>query len=211
MKIITKTTLWILAAALQPSFANAANVDTVAQLSSLFSVALSVASFLGVMLFANGLMAVYQSQTGRGNKTIGQALISMFVGTFMLSVGWVYGLMKASFVGANSTGINYEGRGSLALDAAAISAGNAAASTGYGKFMPAQTLQSIFAFVFLVGLIAFIHGVYLLRNVGAEGGNSDMKRASFYRILGGLMCMNITWFSCLVGGILGIDSMCFGE
>lgn len=194
-----------------PGLANAASVDTVAQLSSLFSVVLGAASFLGVLLFANGLMGVYASQSGRSNNTIGQSIIKMFVGTFMLSIGWVYGLMKASFVGNDATGVNYDGRGSLALDSAAIAAGNSAAATGYGKFIPAQTLQAVFAFVFLIGLIAFIHGVYLLRNVGAEGGSPDMKRACFYRILGGLICMNITWFSCLVGGILGIESMCFGE
>lgn len=211
MKTTRKLTIWLMTAFLLPGIANAADVNTVGQLSSLFSVVLGAASFIGVLLFANGLIAVYQSQTGRSNKTIGQAVITMFVGTFMLSVGWVYGLMRASFVGANSTGVSYEGRGTLALDAAAIASGNAAAKTGYGKFIPAQTLQAVFAFVFLVGLIAFIHGVYLLKNIGTDGGSPDMKRACIYRIFGGLVCMNITWFSCLVGGILGIESMCFGE
>lgn len=208
---ITTITPWLTAVALFPGFANAAGVDTVGQLSALFSVVLGLASFLGVLLFANGLIAVYQSQTGRSNKTIGQAMISMFVGTFMLSVGWVYGLMRASFVGSSATGVSYEGRGVLALDAAAISAGSAAARTGFGEFMPAETLQAVFAFVFLVGLMAFVHGIYLLRNIGADGGSPDMKRACIYRIFGGLVCMNITWFSCLVGGILGIEAMCFGE
>lgn len=201
-------------AAFLPGFANAAAVNVVAQFTTLFGVVLAVSAFIGVMLFAQGLYSIYVSSSGRGNKSVGQGLMNMLVGTFMLSVGWVYGMMKASFIGKTVTGVDYEGREALALngvEAAAIAAGNAVSKTAYGKFIDSNTLQAVFAFVFFVGLLAFVHGVYLLRTIGMDGGDANMKRAAFYRIFGGLVCMNITWFSCLVGGILGISSMCFGE
>lgn len=201
-------------AAFLPGFANAAAVNVVAQFTTLFGVVLAVSSFIGVMLFAQGLYSIYVSSSGRSNKSVGQGLMNMLVGTFMLSVGWVYGMMKASFIGNTATGVDYEGREALALngvEAAAIAAGNAVSKTAYGKFIDSNTLQAVFAFVFFVGLLAFVHGVYLLRTIGMDGGDANMKRAAFYRIFGGLICMNITWFSCLVGGILGISSMCFGE
>lgn len=201
--------LILTALSLSPGFASAASVDIVGQMSAMFSVALAVSAFIGVMLFANGLMGLHSAATGNSRKTYGSSLLNMVVGTFMLSVGWVYGLMKASFVGDEDGGVTYDGRGSLALDAAAIKAGGKLAATGFGKFLPAQTFEAIFAFVFLVGLLAFINGVYMLKNL-SEGGDANMKRASFYRIIGGLMCMNLTWFSCLIGGFLGIASMCFG-
>jgi len=197
-----------------PGFANAAAVNVVAQFTTLFGVVLAVSAFIGVMLFAQGLYSIYVSSSGRSNKSVGQGLMNMLVGTFMLSVGWVYGMMKASFIGKTVTGVDYEGREALALngvEAAAIAAGNAVSKTAYGKFIDSNTLQAVFAFVFFVGLLAFVHGVYLLRTIGMDGGDANMKRAAFYRIFGGLVCMNITWFSCLVGGILGISSMCFGE
>jgi len=201
-------------AALAPGFANAAAVDVVAQFTSLFGVVLAVSSLVGVMLFAQGLYSIYVSSSGRSNKSVGQGLLNMLVGTFMLSVGWVYGLMKASFIGATATGVDYEGREALALngiEAASMAAGTAVSKTAFGKFIDSNTLQAVFAFVFFVGLMAFVHGVYLLRTIGMDGGDANMKRAAFYRIFGGLICMNITWFSCMVGGILGISSMCFGE
>jgi len=211
-KIIRRVALAL--TAFLPGFANAAAVNVVAQFTTLFGVVLAVSAFIGVMLFAQGLYSIYVSSSGRSNKSVGQGLMNMLVGTFMLSVGWVYGMMKASFIGKTVTGVDYEGREALALngvEAAAIAAGNAVSKTAYGKFIDSNTLQAVFAFVFFVGLLAFVHGVYLLRTIGMDGGDANMKRAAFYRIFGGLVCMNITWFSCLVGGILGISSMCFGE
>lgn len=201
-------------ALVMPGIANAAAVNIVAQFTTLFGVVLAVSSFVGVMLFASGLYSIYVASSGRSNKSVGRGLINMLVGCFMLSVGWVYGLMKASFIGNTVTGVDYEGRDALALngvEAAAMAAGKAVSATAYGKFIDANTLQAVFAFVFFVGLVAFVHGVYLLRTIGQDGGDPNMKRAAFYRIFGGLICMNITWFSCLVGGLLGISAMCFGE
>lgn len=214
---MTSKTIKIMAltgVALLPGIANAAAVNIVAQFTTLFGVVLAVSSFIGVMLFANGLYGIYTASSGRSNKGYGQGLMNMLIGSFMLSVGWVYGLMKASFIGNTATGVDYEGRDALALngiEAAAVAAGTAVKGTAYGKFIDANTLQAVFAFVFFIGLLAFVHGVYLLRTIGMDGGDPNMKRAAFYRIFGGLICMNITWFSCLVGGMLGISAMCFGE
>jgi hypothetical protein len=185
-----------------------------ANLAVLFDIAGFVAGVIGVFLVAGGLYGLYTwAKTNGQGKTPGSALLSMLIGTFLASIGWFYQLMKSSFVGSSSQGVSItdSGQYSIALDQAALQASQSINSNSFGKFIPQSTLKAVLAFVFLVGFIAFISGVFGLKDVGDNRGSQHPILSPIVKIIGGVICMNITWFSCLVSGTLGIAALCSGS
>lgn len=205
----------ILALLLIPStsFAEASGgVDVAANLSVLFEVAQWVAVAMGFFLFGSGIYGFYiWSRTNGNQKTVGSCIMYLIIGTLLISFGWFYALMKSSFIGANDDGVSWEsGQMHIALDPAVAAATGALSGTGFGKFIPEGTITSILAFIFLVGLIFFISGVYSMKDVGENRQGEGTFSKPMFRILGGMICMNITWFGCLVGSVLGISFICAG-
>lgn len=189
-------------------------VDIAANMGTLFEIAGFVAGVIGVFLIAGGLFSLYNwAKTNGQGKSPVSAVLSMFIGTILASVGWFYQVMKASFVGENSQGVSITSGGqyNLALDQAALQAAQSISSNSFGKFIPESTLKAVLAFVFLVGFIAFISGVFSLKDVGDNRGSQHPILSPTVKIIGGVICMNITWFSCLVSGTLGIAALCSGS
>lgn len=193
------------------SFAQTGGVDVAANLSVLFEVAQWVAVAIGFFIFGSGVYSFFiWSKTNGNQKTVGSAISYLIVGTLLISFGWFYSLLKASFVGDNKDGVSWEGgQMHIALDPAVAAASSALGRTGFGKFIPEHTISSILAFIFLVGLIFAINGVYSLKDANENRQDGPYKKPIF-KILGGMICMNITWFGCLVGGLLGISFICAG-
>lgn len=189
-------------------------VDVAANMGTLFEIAGFVAGVIGVFLIAGGLFSLYNwAKTNGQGKSPTSAVLSMFIGTLLASIGWFYQVMKASFVGASSQGVSITSGGqyNLALDQAALQAAQSISSNSFGKFIPESTLKAVLAFVFLVGFIAFISGVFSLKDVGDNRGSQHPILSPTVKIIGGVICMNITWFSCLVSGTLGIAALCSGS
>ncbi|MHD0644568.1 hypothetical protein ACYPKM_02875 [Pseudomonas aeruginosa] len=185
-------------------------VDIAANFATLFEISSMIAVFIGVMLVASGLYGFYLHGKGDQGVTVAGSVTRLLVGTLLVSVGWAYELFKGSFIGQNDNGVSItdSGQYSLALDQAALAAATQIGTTGYGKYLPASTLKAIFAFVFFVGFIAVISGVYSLKDIG---GNSRAERPILMptvKILGGVICMNFTWFGCLIGDFIGMSMLC---
>ena len=198
-----------------PAYADAnGGVDVAANMGVLFDIAGFVAGVIGVFLIAGGLFSLYNwAKTNGQGKSPSSAVLSMLIGTLLASVGWFYQVMKVSFVGDNSAGVSITSGGqyNLALDQATLQAAQSISSNSFGKFIPESTLKSVLAFVFLVGFIAFISGVFGLKDVGDNRGSQHPILSPMVKIIGGVICMNITWFSCLVSGLLGIAALCSGS
>ncbi len=191
--------------------ASSGGVDVAANLGILFDLASFVTGVIGFFLVASGLFGLYTwSKTGGQGKTIGKTILTMLVGTFLASIGWFYELIKGSFVTDSKTGVDLSnGQINLALDQAALKASEAIGSSGFGKFMPEGTTKAVLAFVFLVGFVAFISGVYSLKDVG-DNKSQHPYLSPIVKIFGGMICMNIIWFACLVSSILDIPALCAG-
>ena len=198
-----------------PAFADASGgVDVAANMGVLFEIAGFVAGVIGVFLIAGGLFSLYSwAKTNGQGKSPSAAVLSMFIGTILASVGWFYQVLKNSFVGSSSEGVSITSGGqyNLAIDQAALQAAQSINSNSFGKFIPENTLKAVIAFVFLVGFIAFISGVFSLKDVGDNRGSQHPILSPMVKIIGGVICMNITWFSCLVSGTLGIAALCSGS
>lgn len=194
-----------------PVFADG-GVDVAANFSALFDVAAVVSFVIGFYLLGTGLYSLYTWGKGHSQKTAGSVILTMLIGTVLSSVGWAYQMMKGSLIGENSEGVNIESGGqfNLALDQAAASASAAIHASGFGKFIPQDTVKVIIAFVFFVGFCAFISGVYSLKDVGDQRGGQHPLLSPTVKIIGGVLCMNITWFGCFVSALLNIPALCSG-
>jgi hypothetical protein len=212
---IIRNILPILGVLSAPAMAGSSGgVDIAANMSVLFDLAGFIAGVIGVFLLAGGLYSFYSWSKGNGQgKSPGAAALTMLIGTILASIGWFYQVIKGSFVGSSSEGVSITDSGgySLALDKAAASAAASVAGSGFGKFMPESTIKAVLAFVFLVGFIAFISGFFSLKDVGDNRGSQHPILSPIVKIVGGVICMNITWFSCMLSGTLGIAALCSGS
>jgi hypothetical protein len=64
--------------------------------------------------------------------------------------------------------------------------------------------------VFVFGLIGFLRGIYMLKDLGL--GGHGQKEASVGKalthIIGGALAMNITEFSCVIAYTIGHNMIC---
>lgn len=214
IKIITASLGLLLSTPLLAAEASseAAGTDVAANFGALFDIAGVVAFVIGFYMLGMGCYSLYTWSKGNQGKSIGSVILSMLIGTFLASIGWVYQVMKESFIGEHAGGVTITSGGAfnLALDTAAASAATSVHASGFGRFIPDSTIKTILAFVFLVGFCAFISGVYAIKDIGTQQGGQHPLLNPIIKIFGGVLCMNITWFGCFVSALLDIPALCSG-
>lgn len=185
-------------------------VDVAGNFSALFGFAGIVAGTIGVFLFGGSLYQLYTAFSGRGQASYGQPIFSLIIASLLISIGWFYNLIKGTIIGDNSDGVTISGSGqfNLALDQAAASAALKVGSTGFGKFMPENTLKAVLAFIMFIGFCGLISGVFGLKDAFGQRAGQNPVLGPAIKIIGGCICMNITWFGCLVSGLLGVPAIC---
>lgn len=203
----------LLALLLFPGFASAAEVSGAANLKIVADVILYACPLFGMFLLAIGVHQFYTYAITREHKySIGNSFAKMFSGVFLTSIQWVYGLLTTSFMinpnAGNFTTAN--GRATLAVDQMAIDAVAATGLPSTAVGVPTQTLTTIFAFLFVFGLLAFINGVFKLHAIGDGKADSKDLNMAAMRMVGGICCMNITSVSCTVSSFLGLSLLCTG-
>jgi hypothetical protein len=211
MKAIKITTASVGLLLSTPLFAAEAP-DVAANFGILFDVAGLVAFVIGFYMVGAAVYSLYTWSKGNQGKSIASVILSMLVGTFLASIAWIYQLMKGSLIGDYDKGVNISSGGAftLALDSAAAAAATSVHASGFGRFIPDSTIKTILAFVFLVGFVAFISGVYAIKDIGTQQGGQHPLLNPIIKIIGGVLCMNITWFGCFVSALLNIPALCSG-
>lgn len=209
IKIITASLGLLLST---PLLAAEGGSDVAANFGVLFDIAGVVAFVIGFSMLGTGLYSLYTWSKGNHGKSIGSVIMTMLVGTFLASVAWLYQVMKVSFIGEYDKGVNITSGGAynLALDAAAASAATSVHASGFGRFIPDSTIKTVLAFVFFIGFCAFISGVYSIKDIGTQQGGQHPLLNPIVKIIGGVLCMNITWFGCFVSDLLNIPALCSG-
>lgn len=198
---------------LAPGIASAAEVNGAANLKIVADVILYACPLLGIFLLATGVYQFYlYSKTGQLQYSIGNSFARIFSGVLLTSIQWFYQLLAASFMVNPKVDFfsSSNGRASLAVDQMAIEAVTATGLPATTPGIPTQTLTTIFAFIFVFGLLAFINGVYKLHAIGDGKGDHKDRNMAFMRILGGICCMNITSVSCTISSFLGLSLLCTG-
>jgi hypothetical protein len=190
--------------ALSPSV-YAASVDVKQNMKTLVEMALMIAPFLGFLVFASGIIQFYKhAKTKDERYGVASSVFKLLAGVLLISVNWFYGVLASSFVPNTSTGAD-SARMMLAVDTQ-MTQGNAV--TMAGGVIPADTINGLLGFIAFVGVLAFINGLLALKNMGdGRHDERDLYKA-ITRIAGGIVCLNIKFFSCVVGSIFGVDMLC---
>ena len=201
----------ILGLALYSGMASADGSVISQNLNVAFDVGVRIFQVIGFLVFSFSLYSINAVAKGQGRqKTYGKVALEMFVGALLISLGWIYSIVKESIIG-NTTepGVDFTDSSTfnIALDSAAAAGAARLQASGFGKFMPQDTMQMLLAFIFLYGLIAFATGWLKLKDVPDDRGGGGYAKPTIM-IIGGVLCMNILWFGCLVGRFIDVPALC---
>ncbi len=185
--------------------AYAAAVDVKQNMKTLVEMALMIAPFLGFLVFASGIMQFYKhAKTKDERYGVSSSVFKLVAGILLISINWFYGVLASSFVPDTSTGAD----GARMLIAVDVQMTQGQAVTMAGGVVPADTINGLLGFIAFVGVLAFINGLMALKNMGdGRHDERDLYKA-ITRIAGGIICLNIKFFSCFVGSIFGVTMLC---
>lgn len=182
--------------------------DIVNQISSAGDVAISFAWLMGVTIFGFGLLSFYKHSENPQQYTIAGGVARLAAGLGLVSVGATYSLMRNSVLGGTEWGTD---RSVLAVDQNSAAMMDGGARAGFMTFIPAGTEQAILAFVFFVGLVAFIKGIYHIKNIPDAGSREGSVMKPMLHIIGGIVCMNIDRFTCIIANTTGFSGLAIGS
>ena len=187
------------------SFAMADGVDMSANMRVLSALVLDLAPFFGFIIFGMGVYQFYKhSKTKDERYGIANSVFKLIAGALLVSINWFYAFLVNSFV----TGENGSISGARMLLAVDAQMAEASSVTVASQVIPASTISGLMGFVAFVGIIAFINGMLALKNLGdGRHDERDLYKA-LTRIVGGLVCLNLKWFSCFLGSIFGVSMFC---
>lgn len=194
-----------LAASLWSSFAMADGVDMSANMKELSGLVLDLTPLFGFIIFGMGIYQFYKhSKTKDERYGVASSIFKLIAGAMLVSINWFYAFMVNSFVTGNNESIS----GSRMLLAVDAQMAEATAVTVASDVIPASTISGLLGFVAFVGIVAFINGILALKNLGdGRHDERDMYKA-LTRIIGGLVCLNLKWFSCFLGSVVGVTMFC---
>lgn len=174
-------------------------------LRALSSLVVAVGFLIGVILFIFGLICFKKNAENPQQYTVGKAIANLLTGTFLLASSFMY----ASFRGSILNDGWDTSRTGLSMDKHVSDSLSDMPDNFLTRSLTPETKQLIIGFVFLVGIIAFIRGLFLFREFGqrTQGGSSGTAMALFH-VIGGIICMNIMMFSCIFAKTFSIPHIC---
>ena len=165
------------------------------------------ATAIGVVLFLYGLYGFHGRGQNPNQYTVAFCFSNLIAGTFLLISSQIYAWTVNSFShdsdwATNSTMLSVSGK--LSDDAAAIS------GTFLGKYISTDTFNTLMGLIYLVGLISFLKGIYLIKEAGQlSGGQGQGGMApAFWHMVGGCAVMNILQFGCFISWLFGVPYLC---
>jgi hypothetical protein len=180
----------------------------VAQFASIGSLVIAVSFVIGLVLFGVGLYGFYKYGQGPDRHSIRGPILAVIAGTAMLCSGTLYSIFMRSTLEPDWSA---SGRNALAIDASTVDLGSAETGGFLATYVPDHLGATIVGFVFTVGLIYFIWGLYLLKDIGSQSQQGSAGVAKpLTHIFGGMIAMNIMKFSCMVSATIGYPGLCLG-
>jgi len=81
--------------------------------------------------------------------------------------------------------------------------------TFLGQYLTEDSFGTLMGFLFIIGLISFIRGLYLFKDSGKiDNSNESGIYKSIWHVIGGVSLMNITQVICFASWLLGIPLIC---
>jgi len=183
-----------------------AQVDQIAETNALASLTVSIGYMLGIGLFVFGLYSIYEDTNEGKHSPIKKGLWFIIAGTLMMGAQQFYN----STVTTIDSDLEGSSRDMLDISGHTASFADSAPSNTFSRFIPSGSGQTILRYVFVFGLIGFLRGIYMLKDLGL--GGHGQKEASVGKalthIIGGALAMNITEFSCVIAYTIGHNMIC---
>ena len=179
-----------------------------AEFAPVVELVVGIGYLMDILLVISGLLYFKKNSENPQQFTIQTATWTLVSGVLLLSSAWVYSTLQQTVIptsGQWSTDSSV-----LAIDRQLADEVGNVGNSYLGNMLPESTAMLLLGFVYIVGLIAFIRGIYLLKNVGSMDQNSGGTAKALTHMVGGFVTMNILEFSCLVGNTLGISMLCAG-
>lgn len=174
-------------------------------LDSIVALLVQGALVIGMTLVVHGLISVYKRAESPQQYPIGYCVANIVSGTLMIIANQAY-----RWTVNTGAGVNW------ASDSSMLSAGgrlrdDVAATSGslLSEYLPPEAMATLMGFIYIAGLIGFLKGLYLLKNVGKMDNQQEGGFAkAFWHMVGGAACMNIVKVGCFIGYFLGFTSLC---
>lgn len=198
---------WVILPALFASPAYAASSSTVT-IDAIASLIVAGCYLVGIMTFIYGIYGFKAHSSAPQQFPIATCVMNLLTGVFLLSMPTFYGILKRSTI---DPGWNDDSRKALSVGPHVDDVRGSFIET----YMPGETANAIIGFIFLVGLYNFAKGIYKLRFVGlgqmhAPQGQGAGLGNAFTHMIGGMLVMNITTVSCIIGETFNFDILCMG-
>ena len=181
-------------------------MDTI---NSVLGLIVSLAYLSGLCMALSGLYMFRRASKGEPGATNREAAQLFLVGCLLLILPTVYSVIKATTIDPSWSG---DGLNALAIDEN-IDVDGINGGSFFGKYIPAESMRLLVGFVYIIGLLAFVRGVALLRHLGlaSSAHNQGGAKKPLTHMAGGVLVMNITTVGCWVFNAIGISMLCGGS
>ncbi len=172
---------------------------------------INISRLVGFILFGLGWWSITKNAANPQQHPLSRSLWTMIAGASLCIAGVLYAMFSTSMFGDVVVANN----SALALNTQAFQNMTGQLSTSgpggvLAKIMPKATAGMILSVVYLIGVISFIKGVYIVKDAGEmsqAGGNSHGVRAVTH-MLAGVVAMNFEKFGCLLDQSFGVGMFC---
>ncbi len=173
--------------------------------------AINVGRLVGFILFGVSWYALKKNADNPNQYPLSTVIWGMISGLLLQIAGVLYSAFYNSFMGESRALDN----SFLALDTAAVNQMAGVATSGntsiLSKMVPPETMSMILAVLYFIGVISFLKGIYLVKDVGQQSQMGDGKGAggkALVHMVAGFIAMHVTFFGCALEASFGFGLMC---
>ena len=142
--------------------------------------------FIGVIMEASALLRITKPGFTHGKGTPGGTVAMLVIGAMLISLPATINIFEKTVFGVTQTNYAMDQSWEQA-DLSYMSATTSGSAARNARVLSA--INAAFQYIRILGLIAFIRGLYLLKSA-VDGGQSSIMSASLHMI-GGVLAMNI--------------------
>lgn len=178
----------------------------VLELTAIAGLVMGVAYLAGSILFLSGIYKFKKNGENAQAHPIATAVWMVIAGVLLLSAPTFYNAVSSTI---HSTFVGASGVDILAVNQHIQGFDVVESNFGFSRFIPTGTGKAILAFIYVVGLISFVKGIFMLKDTGETQKQLGFS-AAMVHIFAGAIAMNISQFSCLVGDFFNTKALCLG-
>lgn len=171
---------------------------------------INVFRVIGFILFGVSWYTLKKNVENPNQYPLSRVVWGMISGLLLQIAGILYSAFYNSFMGdAKELDNSF-----LALDISAINqmsgvAGNS--SSILGSMIPTETMAMVLAVLYFIGVISFLKGIYLVKDIGQQNQMGEGRGAggrAIVHMIAGFIAMHATYFGCAVEATFGFGLMC---